>query len=395
MFQKNPANNFFLTLTATTLFISTYYLLLPVLPIHMQLMGGTKFTIGLIMGLFSASSLIFRPLAGRASDRRGPLIIMKLSILIFFFTPLFFIFNSFLLITFVQLLYGFTIGAFTISSATTITNSIPANKMSQAIGIHSISLILAKGISPTLGTLLYKQTSIYHVIGSTLIAALAAFVITTRISAIPPQPTANELPFKKVMSHKMVWVPSLTLLTVTFTFGNIMTMLPLMALERGIEHYSWFFVVNTSAVVFTRLLTGKQTRLSHESIIALSLLAVFVSVMIIARGNTLSLLLFAAFIYGLGYGGAYPALTTLVVLNTPSEIRGVAFGLFTAFFDIGVTLGAFWGGFSEYLGFQVIYFSASLTPLVGLLIFIFFLRHQGIWRRITTFLPSPEEKGDA
>lgn len=382
MLLEKVNKNFMFTLIATTLFISTYYLLFPVLPLHMKMMGGTKFYIGLIMGLFSVSSLFFRPAAGRASDRKGPTKIMRLSICVFFLTPIFYAVKSFYLISAVQLVYGFTIGAFTISSATVITVSVSKEFLSQAIGIHSIALILAKGLSPTLGTLIYKSYGLYPLIALTVFQAVLALLFTFKLKAVPPLNKDTALPFSKVIAHRMVWVPSLVLLTVTLTFGTIMTMLPLMALERNIPNYSWFFTVNTIAVVATRLFTGKQSKLSLEGIIALSLILLFIGVGLIANVKTLSLLVIAAFIYGLGYGAVYPALSTLVVLNTPSNIRGSAFGLFTSFFDIGVTFGSVWGGCSEYFGFNIIYMLASFVPILGLISFVYFLKNDNIWNKI-------------
>lgn len=377
MLSKNLSKNYYLTLMSTTLFISTYYLILPALPIHMQLMGTSKFVIGLIMGLFSFSSLIFRPLAGQASDRKGPVKIMKLSIIVFFITPLFYFIDSIVLIGIVQLIYGFTIGAFTISSATVITISVPTNHLTSAIGIHSISLILAKGLAPTFGSYLYTFGGIRLLITTTVFLAIMAIYLTILIEDIPPlNNNKNKFNIASILSQRLVLLPSLVLLTITLTFGLIMSMLPLLALERGIKDFNLFFLINTLAVVITRLITGKQNRINDEGIIVISLVMVSTAVIIIANINTLFSLLTAAFIYGLGYGASYPALSTIVVLNTPLDIRGSAFGLYTAFFDVGVTLGALLGGLSEFYGFKTVFIFSSLIPMLGLLVLLVFYPHK-------------------
>ncbi|MGI6226663.1 MAG: MFS transporter [Peptococcales bacterium] len=376
MINSKPSNNFTYTLIATTLFISTYYMLLPVLPLHMQLMGGSKFKIGLIMGLFSTSSLFFRALAGQAADRKGPIKMMKLGVSLYFVSPLFYLIDSFLLIGLVQLIYGFTIGAFTIASASVITVCVPREKISQAIGLHSIALICAKGFAPTLGIYIYNALGLVTLIAVTLIFSIFAYFLTKQIGNIPPTNNGKNISFAKVISNKLVWIPSVVLMTVTLTFGALMTMLPLFALERDIEHYSLFFTVNTIAVVATRLFTGKQKNFFEEGLIAMSMVFIFIAVFLVAGSFSLPMLILAAFIYGLGYGAVYPALSSLVVLNTPSEIRGSAFGLYTAAFDVGVTLGSVWGGLSEYLGFKFIYLSSSIVPLIGLSVFLFFLHEE-------------------
>jgi MFS family permease len=373
---------FVFTLLATILFISSYYLLLPVLPLHMQNMGGTKFQIGLIMGIFSASSLLFRPLSGRISDKRGPVKIVKVTVALFFLSPFFYLKDSFLMVSLVQILYGYGVGAFTVCSAMIITESVPAQSLSQAIGIHSIALIVAKGISPTIGTYVFDRWGLYAVVALTVVQSLVALALIFRLEDIPPRGGSETAPFTSVISYRMVWIPSLVLLTVTFTFGNIMTMLPLLALERNIQNYSWFFTANTISTVAIRLFTGKQKFLSQEAIIAISLIFVFIPVCLLSQVNNLPLLILAALIYGLGYGAVYPALSTLVVLNSPVHLRGSAFGFFTAFFDLGFTLGSVWGGFSEYLGFRTVYFLGSFVPLVGLACFLLLLRQDGVWEKI-------------
>ncbi len=372
------SKNYYLTLIATALFTSTYYLLLPVLPLHMQAMGGTNFNIGLIMGLFSASSLVLRMTMGKACDRIGPVKIMQWTVYAFFLTPLFYLGDSLLLLGADQLLYGFTIGSFTVSSATLVTISVEKEQMAQAIGIQSIALIAAKGFAPTIGSFIYAHFGLIPVLALTCLLALATLGVTSRLEELPPAAPDSGISFLKVISYRMVWVPSIILITTTFTFGNIMTMLPLLAVERGIDGYGWFFTINTLAVICTRLITGRQEKLSLERLIIFSLVIIFIAVAILALAYSFQVLAFSAIIYGLGYGAVYPALSAIVVNNASAGSRGAALGFFTAAFDIGVSLGSVWGGMSEFLNFTFVYFLASLVPLLGVLCCAFLMKREKI-----------------
>lgn len=89
MANYNTTKNFIYDLAATVFFLSTYYLMMPVFPIYMMELGIDKLTIGIIMGLFSISSMVSRPLGGIWVDAMGRRKLMFFSIALFFITPLF------------------------------------------------------------------------------------------------------------------------------------------------------------------------------------------------------------------------------------------------------------------------------------------------------------------
>lgn len=372
--NKLGNRNFVFAMISVVLFLSTYYVMMPVLPLYMKEMGGNNFEIGLVMGVFSVVSLILRPISGKLGDRRDPVKLLRISAYIFFLTPLCFLAPSFLLVGLAQAIYGFTIGMFTTASGLVVTGSVDSSLISRAIGIHSIAIILAKGVAPTLGSLLYEQFGTMAAVIATLLLAACALLCTFRIA--PMQPKAEQqrqsISMVQVFTQRTVWVPSLVLLSVTVTFGAIMTMLPLYAAERGIEQFKLFFTVNTAMVVLVRLVLSKKMLSDNVKIIS-SLAALVVAVAMVAFCRTLPMLLCAAAIYGYGYGLSYPTLTSFVMVHNAQQTRGTAFGAFTAFFDVGVALGSAFGGLSEYTGFTFIYQAAACIPLIGIVLYVLLL----------------------
>jgi len=367
-------SHFMFSLICVVLFISTYYAMMPVLPLYMKSMGGNNFQIGLVMGIFSAVSLILRPISGKLSDRRDPVKLMRLSIVVFFLTPLCFLAPSFLLVGLAQALYGFTVGMFTTSSGLVVTASVQEHLISQAIGIHSIALIIAKGIAPTFGSMIYEKTNIAGAVFATVLLGIASLVCSFRLKSMQPKLSDGEkgTSMLKVFTQRTVWVPSLVLLSVTFTFGAIMTMLPLFAKERGIGQFNLFFTLNTAMVVVVRVVMGKRA-LSENARVLSSLIALAVAVGMISMCDSLPFLLVTAVVYGYGYGMSYPTLTSIVMVKNAKATRGTAFGAFTAFFDAGDALGSAFGGLSEYIGFTAIYQIAAFIPLFGIVLYVFLL----------------------
>lgn len=367
---------FLFTQIAVVLFLSTYYVMLPVLPLYMQEMGGDNFQIGLIMGIFSVVSLVFRPISGRMGDRYDPVRLLQLSILLFFLTPLCFLAPSMALVGLAQGLYGLTVGMFTTASGLVVTGAVSDKLIGQAIGIHSIAIIIAKGMAPVLGTRLFTAGGVVPAIIGTAVLALLALFCTLRLKPMRRDSGASSraasISMLKVFAQRNVWVPALILLSVTITFGAIMTMLPLFAQERGIGNYDLFFTVNTVMVVLVRIATGKFQPSRNFCIIS-SLIALSAAVALIAFCNSLTMLIITAAVYGYGYGLSYPTLTSVVMIKNPPETRGTAFGAFTAFFDAGVALGSSFAGISEYIGFTAVYEGIAIIPLIGIALYALLL----------------------
>ena len=63
-------NYIMLTITALLLF-SGFYLLMPTLPMFIKQLGGSESQVGFIIGVFTISAVIIRPIVGGLMDRYG------------------------------------------------------------------------------------------------------------------------------------------------------------------------------------------------------------------------------------------------------------------------------------------------------------------------------------
>jgi len=59
------------------------YLLMPTLPVYVQQIGGGNTAAGLIIGLFSLSAVLARPLFGKLMDSRGRKVVLITGAIIF------------------------------------------------------------------------------------------------------------------------------------------------------------------------------------------------------------------------------------------------------------------------------------------------------------------------
>jgi len=363
--------NFALVLAATVAFISTYYLMMPVIPSYMLQKGFDNMTIGLVVFLFSVSSLIARPIGGVWVEKMGSRKLMLVSIMLFFITPILLKLPLGIAgLGMTQLIYGLTVGAFTVASATFTTDISTAETIAQFMGLNSISFIIAKGMAPALGIKLMNITGFNGTVIATAIAGLIAIVLAFLLTDVRiGRKDTESSNFIEVLLNKHVYLPTIVLFCGMITFGAISAMLPVFAHERGITGIEYFFLINTSVVVISRLIMGPWSKRYLESLVALSMILMTLSFLAMSMVRNFYQLVVVALIYGVGFAILFPILTSVLVLHIPGLPRGMALGIFTAGFDMGVAAGAMFGGLSQFINFQWLYMILSLIPLTGLIVY--------------------------
>ena len=174
----DEVKNFVVVLVATVAFISTYYIMMPVVPEYMLNLGFDNLTIGSIMGLFSISSMIARPVGGVLINSYGSKKVMFISIAIFFLTPLLIKMPYTVLgLSLTLLIYGFTVGTFTVASATFSADIASSENLTRFMGYNSIAFIIAKGLAPAAGIKLLNILGFNATVLGTVIAAALAMVL--------------------------------------------------------------------------------------------------------------------------------------------------------------------------------------------------------------------------
>jgi len=360
-------SNFLLLLVATIFFTSTYYILLPVLPLYLKTLGGNYLQIGFIMGIFSISSLILRPISGNFADRMGRKTLLYSSIIVFLLTPLFYLLTpSLWSASLIQIFYGFSVGAFTVASTTMATDLIPNEKITQYVGIFSLAFVAAKGFAPAVGNLLFIKYGFHGALLFAWFAGLLSLLLLIPVKEPGLIPSNKNVTFGKMFFDFRVQMPMITLFCGMVTFGIISNWLSTFATNRGIINVSSFFFINTTFMIISRLFTGKITNKGLPRLTVFAGMLMIVSLWLITGVTQLWQLALIGIVYGVGYGAYYPTLTSIVVLSVNKEERGTALGIYTTAFDLGVTAGSVLGGFSHYFGFVYVFWGVTIIPLLGL-----------------------------
>jgi len=381
---QDEIKNFVLVLVATIAFISTYYIMMPVIPEYMLSLGFDNLTIGTVMGLFSISSMIARPVGGVMINTYGSKKVMFISIILFFITPLLIKMPSAIFgLSLTLLIYGFTVGAFTVASATFSADIASSENLTRFMGYNSIAVIIAKGLSPAIGI---KLTEVFGftaaVLGTIIVAAVAMVLLLCLKDISTSKQSQNNSSFASVLLNRSVYLPTIILFCGMVTFGAISAMLPLFAVAKGITGTEYFFIINTAVVVATRLIIGKWSNRYLEELIAVALAVLTLSFISMSLVDNFPKLIVAAMIYGVGFALLFPLMTSLLVINIYDVSRSMALGVLTAAFDLGVAAGVMLGGLSKYIDFKWLYLYLAILPFIGFCLYQYvyrpFIRQQRI-----------------
>lgn len=332
--------NMVLLLISISLFFSSFYLLLPTLPLYVQDMGGDQKIVGIIIGVFTISSVIVRPFSGRFTDRFGRRIFLILGALIFFISPLLYYTTTTVPALFlVRIFHGLGIAFFTVSAVAMIADMSPPGRRGEAFGAFGLSAMIALTGSPAVGTWLLTQFSFRGVFYTEAFLAgmslLSCFFVSETFHSGEPQHNG---------AAKGVFLPSTIIFVCTLTYGSIVAFLPFSA--HDISDFGLYYTAYALSSIAVRIPVGRiSDRVGRHTVILPGLVAISGGLFLLSQSHTLPLLVLSGLLYGVGFSSVYPTLTALIVDTTPEEARARGLSIFTAFFDLGIGGGSFVFGF--------------------------------------------------
>ena len=128
-----------------------------------------------------------------------------------------------------------------------------------------------------------------------------------------------------------------------FTFGGVVTLLPLYVRGLGMEAFHVGMLLATFAIMFiiVQLPSGALSdKIGRLVPITIGLSLGIVSLIVLPSVATFPLLAVAMMLYGIAYGILFPSISALIVDHAAPEERGLATGIFHALLTAGVAIGA-------------------------------------------------------
>jgi predicted MFS family arabinose efflux permease len=380
MIQKIFTRDFVLSFVAQFATSSVLFLLLPTIPIYLSRLGSTEAEIGVLVGAFSVSSLLLRPIVGRALVRIpersfmiGGTILYAVSSAAYFLAP------PFWPLLIVRIIHGIGLAFFSTASFTLIANISPDAHRGRSLSYFYLAINIAFALGPSLGVFLMDlfDFTILFLVCTGL--SLCSLFITLKLSKIQTTPLENPSSLNSSFLSREALPPAIMAFMGGIIWGAVTTFFPLFALSHGVGNPGFFFTALAITLILARSLGGKILDLySREKVILPSLVAQILATAILTFSTTLSMFILVAVLWGMGNAFFYPALVTDAIDHAGSS-RGAAIGTYSALSDLGIGLGSvIMGIVLELTNYSVMFLCMVLTGFINLSYFRFIAKKRRV-----------------
>jgi len=365
---------FLVTALSNLLLFFSFQMLIPTIPTHVAQLGGDDFQVGLVIGIFTISSLLTRPFAGKALDRLGRkhVLFVGLSICVLTIAGYSYL-AAIALILAARFVHGIGWGMSTTSLGTVIADIIPPERRGEGMGYYGLSNTFAMALAPLTGLWIMNQYGFHRVLLLSTCMALLSLLSSLFISYSKPLKTTSAASQPRLLDRfveRSALLPSMLLYFTAVCYGGIVTFITLFGRETGIANVGWFFLCNASMVLIVRPVTGVLfDRKGPEWVLLPGAVFTIGGLLLLSYAHSEASLAAAALCYGVGFGSIQPALQAWTMNRTPPERRGAANGTFFSANDLGIGTGAMLlGAFATYFGSYALMYRCSIVLMILFLI---------------------------
>jgi MFS family permease len=369
--------DFLLITLVNCLIFTSFQLFMPCLPLYIRAQGAAEDIIGLVVGIFTISTISFRPFVGRLLDTRGRkgIYLFGLGVNICAMIAYKYVPTVALLIP-VRLLHGIGWSASTTSATTIATDVIPVRRMGEGMGYYGLGTTLAMAVGPMIGLSIFNRWGFSSDCNVALGLALASVLLALTIKSTPIKPARTAQPQRSLFERQAL-LPAMIMACTAQLHGAIVAFIAIYAAGFGIDNIGIFFTVYALALLLTRPIAGRLIdRNGYTAVLLVSFLFLAATVPILYHAHQLALFILAGITYGLGIGAGQPTLQTMAVNGVSPERRGAANSTFMIGFDLGMGLGTvIWGLAAKAFGIQFMY-ALNIFPIILAAGLYFSLRHR-------------------
>ena len=366
--------DFILICLANLCIFMSFQMTMPTIPLYVEKLGGDDRLVGAVLGIFTFSSLLLRPMAGKLLESKGRRLIFLSGLIIFTLSVASFGFmGSMALLFMMRMVQGVGWGFSSTASGTIATDIIPEKRRGEGMGYYGLSGNLALAFGPSLGLFLAIILPFQQLFLLCSLLGLAAIMMALMIQYRKAEggPPLNATVKRFDLYEKSALHPSVLIFFITVTFGGIATFLPLYTAEKGITGIQWYFLIYALALMVTRLFSGRvYDKKGHRFIFIPSVLLILIAMLLLAWMPSRLILFTAAVLYGMGFGSVQPAMQAWAVEKAAPHRKAMANATYFSLFDLGVGIGAMIFGQIGYLfGYQSIYLTAACSIFLSMLVY--------------------------
>lgn len=367
----------------------TAFQIFPTMPFRIMELGGTAGEAGLFLAIYTWASAIAAPLTGSIADHIGRKRLLITAGVAFIFFSAFYAFLTWLPALLVAAcIHGVFWSGLLSSGGAIVTEIIPPSRRTEGLGYYGMAPTGAIAIAPLLGLWIYHSHGWMWLCGSMILFSIVILLLALQVQG-GQERSAHPFPRLKELVDWHVIANASSLFVHSFGYGGITSYVAVLAVRNDIEPPSIFFVVFATFVILTRIFISPiGDRYGPKVILYPSILLVPIATATLAMTDTRAEMIAAAVLFGLGFGGLYPAFMTFVLTLSDPKRHASTFGSMLFAVDTGIGFGSLATGFLvEHVGFGAAFGVATLVSLTSLPLFLMtskLLTHPSRSARIET-----------
>jgi len=330
-------------------FLDTH-MLIPIMALYAAELGASIGIIGLIVGLYSLTNTPANILFGRLIDRAGckiPLIAGLIGDALSM--ALYSVCRLPVHLALVRVVHGTSgglVGPATMSIAAGYGRQAQRGRVMSFYGMSlAAATLVGYGFSGIIASRLGYNFVFWLGAIMLMIGVILGLLLPRRTGRIVARASSGKgFPrVKDLLSRRGLIVAYCAIFAQYFSFGGVVTLLPLYVKGLGMEALHVGMLLATFALMFivTQIPTGALSdKVGRRIPVAIGLSFGILALVLLPSLKTFPLLALAMVLYGAAYGILFPSISALIADHSVPEERGMATGIFHALLTAGVAIGA-------------------------------------------------------
>ncbi|GHU30006.1 MFS transporter [Betaproteobacteria bacterium] len=359
---------------ANFLMACSFHLLMPSIPLYItEQLGVAQTQTGIVLASYTLALLIVRPFSGYIVDlysRKKMLFFSFILYVVFFFG--YFWATTVAVLVLVRFLHGAAWGLTSVSANTLVIDLVPSERRAEGISFAGTFMNLAMAIGPFIAIHIYHSLGFHTLVSCAIGMGVLGIVAVSLIKAPVLVPVIrNKISLDRFFLFP-AWPIFLNQLLPCFAWGTIVAFVAQYGKSIGIFNVGIFFLFFAAGIMASRAFAGKLCDRGHvHAVNIVAMLTVAIFLLAFAHLANIYTFCISGLCMGVGFGSMLPAMQMLYINLADHTQRGTASSTYLFSFDVGVSLGMFFGGYiSGLYSFEALYLVASLLCLLGVLMYL-------------------------
>jgi MFS family permease len=352
--------------------------LLYLYPLALESMGGGPHAIGWVMGAFSISAVISRPLMGKLASTKGEYRLTSIGMTLALLSSVsYHVVTGFgPLMLLIRAVHGIGFSAVIAGCFSLAARTVSPLRRGRAFSIIGVSLMAAIALAPSAGEAIigwYGFGGLYTAAAGTVV--LGWVFVTAGLGYRRPSSTTGEtgrVSYLALLKDR----PFVFLLCSTFIFAHaqatLINFLALIAADHETSAGPFFFIAYLAAIVVLLTLGRLLDRYGNFCLTCLSYPFLCLGILLVPGTIASHRFAVTALMFGAGMGLLFATHNALAATHGSFREKPAVMALFTGIYDSGFITGAVVSGWVAHLvGLDMLFIASGFFTFSGLLIAMF------------------------